>query len=84
MNGLTIVITTDKKQSCAAPYPAPWGDNIFIYCNIVDYEPVRDSYVCFLKSINITDGKHKIHTSYNKLHYTSPPKQVINGIKKSE
>lgn len=72
------------KKPSAAPYPADiYGGsyNIFIYTDIVDYQLVGNSYVPLLRCINVSDEeRHTPTLSYDKPHYTSLSKSVIDDI----
>lgn len=84
--GVAFIIpaASDKKKNHAAPYPADihGGEyNIFIYSDIADYQLVGDSHVPLLRSINICDDVRRMPTlTYDKPHYTSLSKSVIDDI----
>ena len=72
------------KKIYAAPHPADiLGGvyNIYIYSDIVDYQLVGDSHVPLLRCINITPEVGRMPTlTYDKPHYTSLSKSVIDDI----
>lgn len=75
----------DKRfKTYYAPYPADiYGGcyNIFVYSDIVDYQLVGDSYVPLLRCINVSDEAQHIPTlTYDRPHYTSLSKNVIDDI----
>lgn len=77
-------ITPSNHPIQYAPHPADiYGGcyNMFVYTDIVDYQRVGDTYVPLLRSINITDDARRIPTLvYDKPHYTSVSKAVIDDI----
>ncbi|MDG2555500.1 hypothetical protein P7M41_26250, partial [Vibrio parahaemolyticus] len=80
-----IPATTIFKKIYASPHPADiFGGvyNIYVYSNIVDYQLVGDSHVPLLRCINITPEVGRMPTlTYDKPHYTSLSKSVIDDIK---
>lgn len=80
----TIPRESVYKKQVTAPHPADiYGGsyNIFIYSDIVDYQLVGDSHVPLLRCINVADESRVMPTlTYDKPHYTSLSKSVIDDI----
>ena len=76
--------STNFRKHYAAPHPADihgGSYNIFVYSDIVDYQLVGDSHVPLLRCINITPEVGRMPTlTYDKPHYTSLSKSVIDDI----
>ena len=79
----TVVIPRFEKIY-TAPHPADiFGGvyNIYVYSDIVDYQLVGDTHVPLLRCINITPEVGRMPTlTYDKPHYTSLCKSVIDDI----
>lgn len=81
---VNIPATLNLKKQHTAPHPADIHAgvyNIFIYSDIVNYQLVGDSYVPLLRCINVSDEPRRMPTlTYDKPHYTSLSKAVIDDI----